>query len=360
MNVAIHNPHLGPNIYDLGIHNYIIDLIKDGHIPYIFIDGINKNYIKSALRSIIKGERIDWGDSKFIFSQKELNSKCDVLISFNTHLREGAFSRAVRNFDGLKVWHVGDYFWNEAGSIINKRLLDHGVSHVMGYSSHDKHCRYFQKTFAAFKGRVLPIPFGYSERFKSNRGFASRLNKSVALGSVNPLRPLNFDVRNFRESADFYPDEAWFHRSRRKLILNKGKLTSVADIMLPEFPSIKDFKYDLVKKFNKYKMFTSCESIFYFPPAKTYEGSACGSVNICINHDCNKEFGFEDGVNCIMYNEGDVDDYIQKVEHYQNNSGELEQISLNARQHAYNNFRHKVIAENIVESIANIYTTSDA
>ena len=36
--VAIYNPHIAPNITSMGIHNYIIKFIRDGHTPYIFID----------------------------------------------------------------------------------------------------------------------------------------------------------------------------------------------------------------------------------------------------------------------------------------------------------------------------------
>jgi hypothetical protein len=370
MKIAIYNPHMAPNIANMGIHNYIINLIRDGHTPYIFIDQIDKNYTKTVIKRLIShlpiqlfdtpihlngAEKIPWLESKLIFSRKRLNSECDVLISFNTHHKERSVSRAVKAFPGLKIWHVGDYFWNEAGSIINKRLLDNGISHVMGYSSHDKHCEYFQKTFPAFEGKVISVAFGYTKRFENSINFDDRKNKSVGLGSVNPLRPLDHDICNFRESADFYPDESWFHRGRRKLILNKKILSHTMDFMLPEFPKIKDFKYDLVEKFNEYKMFTSCESIFYFPSAKIYEGSACGTVNICIEHDCNREFGFKDGVNCIMYEEGNVDSYIQQVEYYQNNQDKLKRISVNAQKHVHDNFRHEMVAQNIIKSIKDVY-----
>ena len=36
--VAIYNPHIAPNITSMGIHNYIIKFIRDGHTPYIFIE----------------------------------------------------------------------------------------------------------------------------------------------------------------------------------------------------------------------------------------------------------------------------------------------------------------------------------
>jgi hypothetical protein len=67
-------------------------------------------------------EKIPWLEFKLIFFRKRLNSECDVLISFNTHHKERGVSRAVKAVPGLKIWHVGDYFWNEPASKINKRL----------------------------------------------------------------------------------------------------------------------------------------------------------------------------------------------------------------------------------------------
>ena len=51
--VAIYNPHIAPNITSMGIHNYIIKFIRDGHTPYIFIDQIDKNYTKSTIKRLI-------------------------------------------------------------------------------------------------------------------------------------------------------------------------------------------------------------------------------------------------------------------------------------------------------------------
>ena len=368
MKIAIHNPHLGPNIYNLGIHNYIFNLIKDGHVAYIYIDKTNKDFNKEIVRwglYLLKLERffshkpyrkdiMEWDFSKIIYTQKELNSKCDVLISFNTHLRDMGVSKAVKKFDGLKVWHVGDYFWNEPASQINKRFLNYGISHIMGYAAHDKYCNYFKKSFPTYEGKVIPVPFGYADRFKNEINFEHRINKVIGVGSVNPLKPLDYPIYNYRESSDFYPDESWFHKTRRKLIINKKTLNNHMDFLFPEFPKIKDFRYNLVEKFNEYKMFTSCESIWYFPPAKTFEGSACGTVNVCIDHDCNKDFGFRDGINCIMYKEGDLNDFREKIDFYMRNDSLLNEISNNAINHVSKNHKHEMIAKHIVDSIKRV------
>ncbi len=358
MNLAIHNIHLAPNIFNLGIHNYVLDLVRDGHVRFLYFDDHNAKNIAGLVRRLMNGQasKIPWGNAEFIFSARTLRSKCDGLLSFNSYAGSDGFSSSVRSFSGLKIWHAGDYFWNEPGSRLNQRFESHGIDYLMGYASHDAHCPYFNKTFPLYRGKVIPVPFGFADRFVPTTPLVGRKNKCVALGSVNPLRPLDFTRHNYRETADFFPDECWFHKFRRMLVLNRERLLPVLDSMLPVFSQIKDFSYDLVAKFNEYRMFVSCESIFFFPPAKAFEGPACGSVMICADHDCNREFGFRDGENCIMYRPYDVDDFADHVRHYQGNEADLEAIQRTGTDFVRNHFSHQAIAKYLHARISEIHS----
>jgi hypothetical protein len=360
MNIAIHNFHEIPNLFNLGIHNYTLHLLKNGQVKHLYFDlsrrHISKNTIIQIYGMIRNADKINswnipWKNIEFIFSISELNKKCDVLLNFNCHLGKTQFNQKLKRFDGFKIYHVNDYFWNQPGTELNNMLESVGVDYLMGYASHDKHCKYFQKTFNNYIGKVIPIPFGYSERFISNVPFHERKNKVVALGSVNPLRPLEYPVYNFRESADFFPDESWFHKFRREMVLQKENIKPYIDSMLPEFPQIKDFKYDLVAKFNEYRMFVSDESIFNFPPAKYFEGPASGSVLFCADHDCNKEFGFIDSINCVMYKKGDIIDLKERISYYMQHENELLAIQQSGMEFVIPKFSQKQIAADIVEAI---------
>tara|TARA_Y200000002_G_C22637091_1_gene645177 strand:- start:384 stop:1487 length:1104 start_codon:yes stop_codon:yes gene_type:complete len=358
--IAIHNFHDLPNIFNLGIHDYIIHLLKNGDVKYLYFD-IDKRHLSiDTLRLFrllflncgkINSWGIPWKQIKFIFTMRELNNKCDVLLNFNSHLGKTQFNQRLKRFDGLKIYHVNDYFWNQPGSELNKMLESIGVDYLMGYASHDKHCKYFQKTFKNYIGKVIPVPFGFAERFKVIKPFYERLNKTVALGSVNPLRPLESPIHNYIESANFFPDVSWLHKFRRDIVIDKEKLSEHIDSMLPEFPQIKDFRYDLVKKFNEYQMFVSCESIFNFPPAKYFEGPACGSVLVCADHDCNKEFGFVDGENCIMYKIYDIDNLIEKIKFYTKNTTLLNEIQQNGTKFVRKNYSHQQVALDLIKKL---------
>jgi hypothetical protein len=356
MNIAIHNIHLTPNLGHIGIHDYVIDLVRDGWVRHLYFDTEQFGSPRSAMlfARFLKNKRflnVRWDDVEFVFSAQTLAARCDVLLNFNTHLGRSQFTKGVKDFDGLKIYHVNDYWWNNPGSRVNRLLENYGVDYVMAYASHDKYCAYFQRTFQRYLGKVIPVPFGFGERFRLIVPFEDRENKCVAVGAVNHLRPLNFAVDNFREAADFFPDEAWFHKFRRLIVLNRDCLAPCMDSMLPQFPQMKDFTYDLVAKFNHYRMFVSCESIFFFPPAKYYEGPACGSVLICSDHECNKDLGFEGGNNCITYRLYDIDDLEDKMRYYQGNPQELSVIQRKGTQFVRDHFSQRQIAKNLFRDI---------
>ena len=363
MNIAIHNLHELPNLFNISIHDYVLDLLRSGKVKFLFFDINKRCFNVNTLRLLkryweqkdIKFGSIPWNNIEFVFSSKKLRNRCDVLLNFNSHLGETQFTPAVKKFDGLKIYHVNDYFWNNPGSKLNKLYCDFGVDHLFGYAAHDRYCAFFQKTFPKYKGKVWGVPFGFSPRFKFITPFKERISKAVALGSVNPIREPGQPPKNYQEPADFFADEVWLHKFRRMLVLNKDKLGNSMDSMLPEYPHIKDFKYDLVQKFNGYKMFITCESIYFFTPAKSFEGPACGCVNVCANHPCNKDYGFEDGENCIMYNLYDIKDCQEKIEYYQKNLDSLEKISERAFKFVNNNFSHKAVAIIIYNYVDIIY-----
>lgn len=356
MRIALHNIHLFP---DLKFHGYVLELLRRRKVRVLYFSDHNVVSIARTLKKIVRRkyqrfQGIEWREIEFVFSARELCRKADVLLNLNLmyvpHL-DSELSTGVSRFDGLKVFHVGDYFWYHPGSEKYRQLQRAGVDHLFGYAMHDRYCNYFQKYFPGYSGKVWGIPFGFAPRFRSLNPFVERSNKAVALGSVNPLRPLQDPVYNYRETADFYPDENWFHKFRRQLVLDKSQLAGVMDSMLPEFPAIKDFKYDLVAKFNEYRMFVTCESIYFFPSAKVFEGPASGTALVCADHDCNREYGFEDGKNCVMFQPYNSDDFRDKVAWYQRNELRLSEIAEQGHRFVTGNYSHENVANKIWETI---------
>ncbi len=351
--IAIQNFHKLPNLVNYKIHNYVLELIREGHVDCLYFN--ERHFFKnirgklSLLNEIRKKyslKGLGLGKVKIIFSERALNKHCDILLNFNSLLPE-EFTPAIKRFKGIKIFHIMDYFWKEPGSEKCKRLKDYNVDYVMSYGRSDLHCPYFKSAFPDYVGKVIPIPFGYADRFACGTPFNQRLNKCVAIGSVNPLRPSDADPINYIESANFHKDETWFHKFRRMIVEQKDNLTDEIDSMLPVFPQYKDNKYDIVKKLNEYKMFTCDESIFYFPAAKTFEGPASGTVMVCSEHPCFKDYGFQHGVNAVMHKEFDIEDLRKHIHYYQNHSDELLNIHEQGKRFVETYYCHKAIAVNI-------------
>lgn len=359
--LAIHNIHKLPNLATWKIHNYAVELVRRGHVQYLYFDEqepfSNIRTKLSALNQVRK--QYGWRDlgfdkARIIFTRKALDENVDVLLNFNS-AQISEFTPAIKAFKGIKIFHLMDYFWAEPGSQKNSRLVEHGVDYVMSYGRSDRHCAYFKRFFPSYIAHVIPVPFGFDQRFKKTTPFAKRKSKCVALGSVNPLRPADTDPINYKESAEFFAAENWFHKFRRMIVEDLSELENQVDSMLPVFPKYKDPNYDIVSKFNTYKMFTSCESIFYFPAAKTFEGPACNTAMVCSDHPCFQDYGFVDGVNCITHQSYDVQDMKNKIAYYIRHEDELEKVAERGHAFVHQHYSHEAIANNLAHIFNEIY-----
>lgn len=346
MKIAIHNPMFSGAS---GINGWILEFIKL-YRPDFYISHVN--YVPRLLHFLLRF-RLNPFDYKFIFSLKDLNAATDVLVCFNgyPYLER---NKPIKNFNGLKIYHLMDNIYFPAMS--NKALQEAGVDFVIGYARHDKYFEFFQKKYPQYQDRVIPVPFGFSSRFREIVPFKDRINKAVALGSVNSCVDPIHAIDDFKESNQFFLErgEKFMHKFRRMLVENEAQLSDIMDSKLPHFPKIKDFDYDIVQTFNQYKIFVSCESLLYFPSAKTFEGPACGSVLVCSEHPCFSDYGFVDGVNCIKHKEFNISDFRDKVSFYINNPEKLEEVQKRGTQFVRDNYNHQKVAQYVYSKILEI------
>lgn len=250
-----------------------------------------------------------------------------------------------KEFKGLKAVHLMDHVFQTERT--RKVLLENNIQYVMGYNSHDLYDDFFKHHFKEWDGKVIPVPFGYNDiRFSDQKSWNERENKVIALGSVNPVAD-RLCIHDLAKYKEFYKNEKFTHKWRRMLWENKSMLIGQMDSLLPEYPKTKDFDYNIVQKYNDYKMFTSGESILNYPSVKTFEGMACGSVLVCSDHPCYKDLGLVDGVNCIMHKQYDIDDFQRKVFHYQSNEDELKRIAENGKKFVEEFYNPSRIAQNL-------------
>lgn len=364
MKIAIHNLHYLPQLTNRGgINNYLLEMIKQGNIDYLYFDQLYfKNHYGTPVTKTIQDifSQYNWKSlgldkTEIIFSSKKLHSQVDVLLNFNGVI-DTDLVPAVRDFKGMKIFHIMDYFWVQPASQQYRRLKELGVDYLAAYGNFDKYDSYFQSKYPDYLRKVIPIPYGFAPRFIVKTPFSERKKKCVALGSVNSLKrpdaPLPFWIEPYKY---FWPKEKWMHKFRRMLVEKRKKLSPIMDSLLPVYPDIVDHAYDIAQTLNDYQMFVTCESIYNFPTAKSFEGPAAGSVQVCSDHSCFADLGFIDGINCIKHKELDVDDFVDKIVYYQKNQSKLEEIQKNGTTFVRENYSHVQIAAKFHETIKQIY-----
>ena len=352
MKIGIQNPHRTAGYGDIGIHNYVVDFIRNER-PVIYLT--KKSFYLNWLR-FARANHFTFEDYTVIFSVKKLSATVNALLNFSGQptIEENAMPK---DFTGLKIAHVMDYMSQATEN--HAALRAQGVDYVFGYAAHDKHCAFFQTYYPSYVGRVIPVPFGFHPRFTNQKPFAERARMAAALGSVSVFGS-RLHGAPFREAVDFFlfkQREPFMHKFRRMLQEREREFESFMVSRLPHYPQESDFKYDLVAELNTYQLFTSCESMFYFPAAKTFEGPAAGSVLICSEHPCFTDLGFEDGVNCIKHKEFDTLDFRAKVEAALGNQEKLAAIAAAGTALVRERYSHHAIGKAIAASCAALLDT---
>jgi hypothetical protein len=326
------------------LHDYGVAYLR-AYRPLIYL---TRPDYRGALKTFLAGKGLAIDNFEIVYTVRGLSRRADVLICLNGRpdLRP---HRPPRKFSGLKITHVMDYMV-DTGAIAHA-LDDGGVDWVMGYSSLDRFDRFFRQHYPAYQDRVINVPFGFHPRFEVETQFRKRHPRCVAIGSVNPICDPLLDAERITEYTNYFHDEPWMHKFRRQLVERAHTLTGVIDSTLPVFPDTKNTGFDMVAKMNAYQMFVSCESVFFFPSAKTFEGPAAGTIMVCSDHPCNRVLGFVDNVNCIMHREFDVDHCRDQVARYIADPEALLRIHQHGTGFVRTHYSHEAIARKLHDDI---------
>ena len=347
MKIAILNPIflLGDQDKNFNGYNYIF-LKKYCEIIYC----IDLRRI-SSYKKILK--KIGLSHIKVTASVRKLNESADVLVSFCGMPYKLQYS-IPKKFNGMKIVHIMDYVFGPQKT--ERALVSSGVEYIMGYCNHGNECEFFRKYYHYREEEIIKVPFGYGSRFGCQTPFEKRINKAIALGSVNPVKDEYYkkEVKALTEYAEFYSEEMFTHKLRRKVVENREQWKQQIDDELPTYPETKNFNYDAVVKLNEYKMFINDAGLMNFPPARTYEGIACGTVMVAEDLEVYKELGFVDGQNCILFSKGNYEEMIKKIQYYQENEDELFALHLRSLELS-KKYSHEIIAENLYENIRSRY-----
>ena len=242
---------------------------------------------------------------------------------------------------------------------------------IYNESDLQKHFVGFNDYFSWFHKQYLVIPFVYGERFKVVKPFSERQNKAVSVGTVtypeyirkyygtNCLQPARKQVYDHAEELKPWVDcfnSDYLENMKQMTVKTSDSVIkkTIARLHSKFFTGRqkKYYSFDMVEKFNDYKMCVVGEEITGLPGIGFVEGMASGCAYIGQTVGYYEDYGMKEGVHYIGY-DGTLDDLKAKISYYQQpeHQQELETIAKAGCEFVRGNFNGRAAAESLLNNL---------
>jgi hypothetical protein len=362
-------------------YNYLLELLRKGEAK-IYCDnkgtsfpfqsnGFNKYfryielYFWKKINKISKAEcyydykKINKEDFLFFFAYDFLQTKISIK------------NKSVLNIDCNKLVHFSHYFFRTIE--ISQNLSSYDNVYIIAECDLKKNSPFFQKYFNWYDKNVYVLPFVVSERFVDLNIYSNRINKCLAVGSF-----MTMDKADYNECMLDYLNSDTIQPIRKEIYLNKSKLTDYIECRIDyinEFwnlhktkiqgkesvlskiiniykKKIKNnwgksnhFKANIVDLYNSYKMVFSSDDAGELPSISFFEAMVCGCVNIAVPTANLLDIGLIEGIHYIGF-DGTLQNLVEKIEYYQKNQDELNEIAKNGNLFSKKRFLKDYVLEN--------------
>ena len=229
----------------------------------------------------------------------------------------------------------------------------------------------FNDYFGWFHKQYMVIPFVFAPRFKVVKPFAERQNKAVSVGTItypgylvkyygnNCLQPARKQVYDHAQelkpwvdsfNSDFLEDDKVANKS-----VSRNKIVNIYRRLHDKFflgRQKQYFSFDMVEKFNDYKMCVVGEEITGLPGIGFVEGMASGCAYVGQTVGYYEDYGMKEGVHYIGY-DGTLDDLKAKITYYQQpeHQQELETIAKTGCEFVRSHFNGPAAAESLLNNL---------
>lgn len=231
----------------------------------------------------------------------------------------------------------------------------------------------FRRYYSWFKGKFIVHSFVGATRFQRIKPFAERENRCFSTGTITyKLHPEFLEV--YGDSCD--------QPTRKQILINAKELEpwcvcynsdyledtdmkkyTPTDNIFQHYLKVwynmrhtgqqrKYFSFNMVDKFNDFKMCLVGEEILGVPGIGFVEGMCCGCAYIGQKMGYYEDLGMQEGVHYIGY-DGSLSDLKAKITYYQQpeHQLELEHIAENGFQFAQVHFRGENVAEDLLNKL---------
>lgn len=292
---------------------------------------------------------------KTVFDFKKLKEKDVLIIHSNLNLdvdyELSQNANVIANSNCKKLIHLSHYnFYTETISNNCKKIKNF---YFIAENDLKKNSLYFQKYFSFYENNFFSLPFAVKDKFVNITKFIERESRCMSIGSFEVYSKSRNNVATL---MNFY-NENTVHPIRKEIFENQSLLINYIEcfnapvVKNENFKLRKYYDFDIVKKFNSFKMFISGEELGDLPGISFAEGMSTGCVYLGNgNNLCYKDLGMIDGVNYIAHN-NELNDIIDKIKFYQKNINKLEIISRNGYEIACQKFNKNYVKKLFEENL---------
>lgn len=346
---------------DIEVCTFLND--KSMSISYTHAGKFPKWMAKLEHRYIMKKNGIPL-DKVTVLTDEAQIRKDDIIVIYNYYANQYEFKQRPNCL--IAVSHIHFNTSNaEKMRAIDPDVLYNEANFQHGSKIYDEFYSWFKKDFYV-------IPFIYADRFVSKKYFKERKDKCFSTGTVTYMhnitpyygdpcaQPTRKQIMTHREELKDYVDcynSDYLEDTEDKKLKGKTILARFYNAVYSKLFSGRQKKYysfDMVEKFNDYKMCLIGEEVMQIPGIGFVEGMACGCAYIGQMVGYYEDYGMQEGVHYIGY-DGTIEDLKKKIAYYQmpEHQEELENIAKTGCDFVRKNFCGSVIAEGLVNKLLN-------
>lgn len=337
---------------------------KSMSLSYTHAGKFPKWMAKLEHRYILKKNGIPLNKITVLTDESEIR-KDDIMVIYNYYANQYEFKRRPDCF--IAVSHLHFNTSNaERMKAINPDLIYNEANFQHGSKIYDAFYSWYKNEFHV-------IPFVPGGRFVPKNNFKDRENKCFSTGTVTYMhnitpyygepcaQPARRQIMTNREQLQGFVDcynSDYLEDTEEKKLKGKhffAKLYNAIYSKLYSGRQKKYFSFDMVEKFNQYKMCLIGEEIMQIPGIGFVEGMACGCAYIGQTVGYYEDYGMIEGVHYIGY-DGSIEDLKQKISYYQKDEhqDQLEQIASNGFKFIQENFRRDIVAERLFNKMMSL------
>lgn len=316
-------------------------------------------------RITLKKNGIESKKIKVLRSIDEISSD-DIVISYNVCGESLRGLRNIKAFKALSMLHFHGRKEEDA------RIKEADISCYFNEVDLSKSSEIFRKYYHVNRPWIVH-PFVFAERFKNAKPFNKRQNRCFSTGTITykthdefistygdscnqPSRKFVMDNQEyFKDTVDCYSSDYLEDNPGKKVNSHDNPLVKIYKKIYNRThigKQKKYFSFDMVEKFNDYKMCLVGEEILGVPGIGYVEGMACGCAYIGLDSPMYRDLGLIPGIHYIVY-DGTKEGLKSVVEHYQmdENQEELEAIAKAGCEYVRANFKGEAVAHKLLVNL---------